>query len=60
MKDPRLAEWRQKCLDGTSTLAEYREAIIILREGRRKADIVKKVKRQRSAEKLLKELKSDT
>lgn len=59
MKDPRLAEWRQKCLDGSITLEDYRQAIAALREDRHKADIVVKVKRQRSTEKLLKELKSD-
>jgi hypothetical protein len=59
VKDPRLAEWRQKCLDGSITLDEYRQAIELLREGRHKAEIVKKVKRQKSTEKLLKELTGD-
>lgn len=57
MIDPRLADWRQKCLDGTITPEEYREAIAALREDRHKAHVVAKIKRQKSTEKLIKELK---
>ena len=32
--DSRFAEWRQKCVDLTITVEEYREAIAALREGR--------------------------
>lgn len=34
MADARFAEWRQKCVDLSITVEEYREAIAALREGR--------------------------
>lgn len=35
----KLAVWRAKALDGTLTMEEQREAIIILRESRRSASV---------------------
>jgi len=37
VSDPRFVEWRQKCLDLTITVEEYREAIAALRQGRMEA-----------------------
>lgn len=41
----RIAAWRQKAADGTITLDEMKEAIIVMRESRRSASVEAKASR---------------
>lgn len=45
----KIAEWRQKIRDNTITQEELREALIVLREGRKRAAAVSAASRARAA-----------
>lgn len=43
--DPRVPGWREKCLDGTITLEEYGGVVAFLRQERRAAEELSKLKK---------------